>query len=865
MRVSLLLLLLPGIASTVEVRAQGYEALQTGDYAAARAAFEERLDETGARGAKEAVYLAETYLATGAYEEGLRAIDAYLRRAPDDSYLLHARGRLLEAVGRIEEASSAYQASAERDLGYLRNVLAVALVFERQGQFAQARDVYAIVYRRFKNNELTTAEDLGVAGIAAARLGEFRDANEAFRLAYRIEPGHIQNLYGWAELFREKYNDADAQRTYEEGIARNPHFAPFYAGMARSVNGFEAKEHLARKALETNPNSVDALNILAGLGILDGLFAEAEASALRALAIDPSSLEALGHLASSYHLQGDTARYADMERRALAAAPAAGDFYLTLAHNAELKFRYPDAAAFSQMAVQVDRRNPKAYAQLGISLLRLGRSQEARRYLDFSFERDPYNLFVGNTLELLDAYEAFSLLDSEHFRLLIHSDERDVLGPAILDLAEQAFAVLRAKYPYTPAGKIFLEAYNDPGDFAVRIAGVPHLGLLGVSFGDVLAVNTPKAQERDTYNWARTLWHELVHTMSIGLANQRLPRWFAEGLAVYEERQARPEWGREMELDLLLAFDQAKLLPLASIDRGFTRPTFEGQILLSYYHAAEMIDTIVRRHGFDAVVAILRGFARGESVAESIQAATGETLAQLDEAFRARLRQRRTEVADVLDGWPNPFVEEERPSLLERVTGGSDNELIAELREGNRALEARDFVAAERHFRQALAVYPAYVDPGNAYVGLDAVYRETGQKARRIEILETYLTLAEHAVDETRVLARLYEEAGRTADAATLLARSLDVDPYDRDVHAHLAELYAATGDTAGAVRARRAVLGLNPVDRSEAFFRYAESLLVAGRRAEARRAVLQSLELAPGYQDAQKLLLRIVDEDAGD
>ncbi|MEZ4699333.1 MAG: tetratricopeptide repeat protein [Rhodothermales bacterium] len=866
--IGLVLLVFATSGRPADVYAQadaGYEALQTGDYARARRAFTDQLNEAGGRGGRAAVYLAETYIATGAYDEGLGVIDGYLRRAGDDAFLLSARGRLLEAMGRLGDASVAYRAAAERDISYLRNVLALALVMERQGQVTQAADIFGAIYRRYKNNELTTAEELGVGALAAARIGEFRDANEAFRLAYRIEPGHIENLYWWAELFREKYNDADAVRTYEEALTLNPHYAPLYTGLARATNGFEAREQYARKALAENPLSVDAYSILAGLAIVDGLFTEAETSALRALDIDSTSIEALGHLASSYYLQGDTVRYAEVERRALAINPRAGEFYLTLAHNSEMKFRYPDAVDFSLAAVQTDRRNPKAYAQLGTSLLRLGRSQEARRYLDFSFERDPFNVFVGNTLELLDEYENFALLDSEHFRLLIHASESDVLGPSILALAEEAYVDLRLRYPYTPAGKIFLEAYNDPDDFAVRVAGVPHIGLLGVCFGDVLAINTPKGQPAGSYNWARTLWHELAHTMSIGLAEFKLPRWFAEGLAVYEERVARPEWGREMELELLMAFDQNKLLPLESIDRGFTRPTFEGQILLSYFHASEVIAMIDADYGHDAVVNVLRGFAAGLNSAESVRQATGQTLAQIDAAFAERLRRRRGELSDVLAGWPNPFVEDQAPSLLDRLTGGGENALIAALREGYRLLDEKDFAGAERNFRQALSVYPAYVDPGNAYTGLAAVYRETGDTARRIEVLEAYLARAEHAAAEALELADLYEAAGRTAEAVALRERSLDVAPYDRDVQARLAEGYLEVGNTAGAVRARRAILGLNPVDRSEAYYLYALSLYADGQSAGARRAVLQSLELAPGYREAQKLLLKLVDDPAGE
>ena len=36
------------------------------------------------------------------------------------------------------------------------------------------------------------------------------------------------------------------------------------------------------------------------------------------------------------------------------------------------------------------------------------------------------------------------------------------------------------------------------------------------------------------------------------MSNQRVPRWLTEGISVYEEGQARPEWGREMEVPFAL-------------------------------------------------------------------------------------------------------------------------------------------------------------------------------------------------------------------------------------------------------------------------------------------------------------------------
>ncbi|MEM8487642.1 MAG: hypothetical protein AAF564_18975 [Bacteroidota bacterium] len=854
---SLALLLLLAITTPVQAQEsanEAYNALQAGDYANAIERYKERLaiDENVA--SMDVIHYAEAFQITGAYEAGLDALEAF----PDNAYVLHARGALYELMGAYQEAEAAYRAAAEQKQDLWRNLYLAAELFTRTGRESQAEELFNYIYRNYKNNAFRTAEELGVAAKAAARMGEFRDANDAFRTAHQLEPGHIRNLYWWGELFREKYNDADAQRTFDEAIAANPSYAPVYVGYARSVRSFAKQEEFARLALEKNPNSAPARNILAGLSILDGQLDQAENFVDEALAINPSSMEALAHLATIHHLRGAQPAFDEVEARALALNPRASDFYTLLAANCELKFRYPDAVAFGEKAIRTNRRDPNAYAQLGTSLLRLGRSQEARRYLDFSFEQDPFNLFVGNTLTLIDEYDDFALLESSHFRLLIHNTERDVLGPAILAEAEAAYASLVPRYPYTFREKIFIEAYNDADDFAVRVAGVPHLGLLGVSFGDVVAINTPRGQQPGSYNWARTLWHELVHTFSIGVSEFKLPRWFAEGLAVYEEHVARPEWGREMQLEFLMAFNEDKLLALNQMDRGFTRPTYQGQILMSYYHASRVIGFIADEYGFPAIVQVLQGFAAGKNDAASVRDATGQSLEAIDTAFRAQVQAEYTALAPVLRGMPNPF-EDGEPGVLDGALVGRSDFLRA-LQTGYEALGAEQWDAAIAAFEEARILYPAYTDPGNPYSGLIAAYRAKEDNAKLTEVLEQFLAISEHGADEAKELGMLFLAQGEPDKATNYLERSLQVAPYDRDVYTSLASLYADAGDLNKAVRSRQAILGLNPVDRAAAYYEFARALQQATRSDEARRAVLQSLELAPAYRDAQKLLLEIVD-----
>ena len=60
-------------------------------------------------------------------------------------------------------------------------------------------------------------------------------------------------------------------------------------------------------------------------------------------------------------------------------------------------------------------------------------------------------------------------------------------------------------------------------------------------------------------------------------------------------------------------------------------------------------------------------------------------------------------------------------------------------------------------------------------------------------------------------------------------------------------------------MREFRAALAAGPADPAPAHCDLAEALLLNGQRAEAKKEVLAALEIAPTYERAQELLLRIV------
>ena len=95
--------------------------------------------------------------------------------------------------------------------------------------------------------------------------------------------------------------------------------------------------------------------------------------------------------------------------------------------------------------------------------------------------------------------------------------------------------------------------YPNHPDFEVRTMGLPGLGALGVTFGKYVAMDSPSGRPPGQFHWASTLWHEFSHVYVLSMTNHRVPRWFTEGLAVYEETAAsrrigaivwirRPSW-----------------------------------------------------------------------------------------------------------------------------------------------------------------------------------------------------------------------------------------------------------------------------------------------------------------------------------
>ena len=155
-------------------------------------------------------------------------------------------------------------------------------------------------------------------------------------------------------------------------------------------------------------------------------------------------------------------------------------------------------------------------------------------------------------------------------------------------------------------------------------------------------------------------------------------------------------------------------------------------------------------------------------------------------------------------------------------------------------------------------MYPEYVGDANAYEFLANAQMAKGNKQLAADALKLYELLGGENPKTLQKLASLEEDLGHKKEAADTLNKINFIYPEDEGLHRHLGELWLAQGNNAGALREFQAVLALKPLDIASAEFDVAKAYMAEGDKAKAEESVLASLEAAPGFKPAQKLLLEI-------
>ncbi|MDH3859532.1 MAG: hypothetical protein OEV07_16175, partial [Gammaproteobacteria bacterium] len=497
---------------------------------------------------------------------------------------------------------------------------------------------------------------------------------------------------------------------------------------------------------------------------------------------------------------------------------------------------------------------------LGMNQLRLGLISEGRANLERSFSGDPYNIWIKNTLQLADSFNDYVQITEGQFQVVLHRNENALLGEYIHELTASAYRHFSARYRHEPDKSIRVELYPDHADFSVRSVGLAGVGLLGVCFGPVVAMDSPAARERSAFNWGSTLWHELAHVFHLSMTDNRVPRWFSEGLAVYEERIARPGWGGDVTPEFLLAYLEGRLLPLSKLNNGFVRPSYPEQVIHSYFQASLVFEFIESRWGFDVIRETLNAFRDSKSPDNELPARLQLDAAALDAAFDKYLRDKYATALRALGNQVEPGQSMQPPIDPDQVTQDTEvpDQYFDQLKLGNLMLEQDKLDLAELFLDRAQQLFPEYAGADSSYWLLAQLYQRQG----RNELAERQLTSmtainAEH-LEAHLQLAGLRAQFGDHSGAAAALEAAIYIYPYELELHRALAGHQASLGDWGKVTRERRALLALDPVDKAEAYYQLAYAYDRAGDRSSAREQILYALEIAPNFHPAQELLLSL-------
>jgi len=694
------------------------------------------------------------------------------------------------------------------------------------GKLAEAQACYTRLAQ--SSNPYLRAE--GLWGIE-----RYEDANNQFRDLIKQFPKNADYRVRWGLLFLERFNAEEANGLFHEALKIDDKNAQAYLAVSKvEQEGFsKGAVEAAQKAASLDPKLYEAHEQLAYLALEDNDEDTAAKEADKALAISSEALDAMAiHLSIDLLHDKTDSPWAG---RILQINPVYGEAYSTAGHFFFINRRYEEEIKAYRKAIELNPRLWEARAHLGMTLLELGQNAEAREQLELCYNANYKSFETVNSLRLLDKDSDFVTFKSGNFVLRLNKKEADLLRPYFESEIARNMAAYEKKYQMKLQHPLQVEVYPDHPDFEVRTSGMPGIGgILGVTFETVIAMDSPSSRPPGSFHWASTLRHEMSHAYILEATDSRVPRWFTEGLAVYEETAASPDWGDRLDPEAIHAIQHKMLLPVAELDRGFIRPSYPSQIIVSYFQGGKICSFIAEKWGYPKLLDMVHGYAKLESTPDVFKNVLGISTTDFDKQFLAWLEAQTKITVDHFDQW--------RDKVKAMVMDDRNKDWAAVIQTGN---EIRDW-------------YPDYVEPGSVYELLADAYKAKGDKDAERRQLEKYNDVGGRDNKLVERLAQLEVEAGNPGKAAAALNRLNYIYPEDQELHKQLGDLWLAQNDVPGAIREYQALIALKPLDQATAHYNLAEAYRKANKLDQAREEVFASLEAAPGFKPAQKLLLEI-------
>jgi tetratricopeptide (TPR) repeat protein len=340
-----------------------------------------------------------------------------------------------------------------------------------------------------------------------------------------------------------------------------------------------------------------------------------------------------------------------------------------------------------------------------------------------------------------------------------------------------------------------------------------------------------------------------------------MPRWLSEGISVYEERQARGNWGEQMKPRYRAMILGEDLTPVSQLSAAFLKPKSPAHLGFAYYESSLVVEWLIEHWGLEKMKALLADLAHGVEINTAL-AAHFAPMEKLDADFAAHAVELANNTGPKLS-WATPepadFASGKR--LNDFIAKNPDN-FTALTERAKQLIEARKWTEAKTPLQKLIELYPDQHNADSAYALLAQIHRALKESDAEIAMLNKVIELNSDAVG---AFERLMEISAEHKDWPGVLAnaeRYAAVNPLSPVPHQFAAAAHEALGEKPGAIADYRTLLQIGTADPSEMHYRLARLLHSVGD-ATAKREVLLALEDAPRFRAALQLLVEI-DEPAG-
>lgn len=881
----------------------------------------------------------DTLRIIGEYKEALGICEDAAKANPKDMAALTQLGELQCEVGQYEEALKSFEAviaaepENQRAWG-LRLLPAKAL--GRKELVKKTNDHFFELFNS-KAEDYNAGKVEDPMEMAYVGLG-IQDENpkDAFEVGFMLAEKFIlkkglkkPEAFLWsADLAFDKYYWGFAAERYGEVLKFRPKYPDALAGQARvlmaSRHDIAKAQPLLKEALAINPNHIEAHLTQAMIEFTQDRDEEAKKHIEAALATNPNHNVALANMGFYYHFIRQADKAAEFEKKALALNPKNAEYYCLMGELIEDKHGFLEAPEFYKKAIDLDPEYWRGYYGLGMNTARQGAhgEEEGKRLLLKAFKMNAFNPWAKNMITVLDKFlgdkeqevpPVYLTSNTAHYVLKYHKKEAEVVRLYLEEWAEGAYADQTKRFGFEPQGPLTVSLCLSTNDQAARTVGIPVGGILGVCFGKLCTVLSPReggeGKPTPAFNWRKVFEHEFAHVMALQMSQFRVPLWFTEALSTYVEADSR------LNTDQLIVnlYYKGQLKPIEKMQEYI----YENRIL-AYVHGRFVIEYLNKEFGFEAVRKALKLFSEGKNLVQTLTEVTGKTLPEMNagvesqvKEFLKKVRLRPTydeaDLAKLEAGASSPDATAQQLAELAiaYLTKGKNQRAVALAQKalekdpkcvdalnllGVLAMEKKDYTGAQAKFvestqidpersftawhklgviykkegrttkaieafEMARKLYPRYLGPDNPYYQLPELYTDL-EPAQNEKAMQVWLDSLDANTDDTEAAEKGLKFAIEIKDwkaAAVCANRHNEINPYKPEVHRLAGKVFEELKDTPRAIREYHVATVLDEKD-VESYVKVGRLRLTQGNRDEAAKAVKAALEIDGTHEGAKAL-----------